>query len=342
MKKDTAIYALTLQGAELAKKIMKKINADLYLPHRLAERFNGIGFQRFLDLMPQVFHKYKKHIFITATGIAVRSISPFLDSKETDPAVVVLDQRGRYCISLLSGHIGGANSLAKEVASITGGTPVITTATDTEQLPAIDMIAKKKGMAIKNISALKRINRAIVEGEPIQVFDPEERLGLSHGEIPVIRIEKEEMWNKEIPGVWVNWKDTQPDEKKLILCPRCLVVGLGCNKGTEAREILDFIKNTFLEHGISMESIRALATIELKKEEIGLLEAAESLGTPVLFFSSKRLSEIRVPNPSLCVQKHMGTWSVCEAAAIIGAKMGKLIVPKKKWLNTTIAIALES
>ena len=342
MIKETAIYALTLNGAELGKKIREKINGDLYLPIRLAESFRAHGFHRLTDLMSLVFHRYKNHIFITAAGIAVRCIAPFLESKEKDPAVVVLDQRGKHCISLLSGHMGGANKLAKKVASLIGGTPIITTATDTENLPSIDTIAKEKGMHIKNISVLKRINRALLEGEALQVFDPERRLGIDPGEAPIIWIEKEEMWDKEIPGVWVHWKETTPEGKKLIICPKCLVVGVGCNKGTEAQEILSLIEKVFLQYGICLKSIKKIATIEQKKDEMGLRKTAQLLKVPIVLFSPNILNNLKVPNPSSSVEKYVGTRSVCEAAAIIGSNMGKLIVPKKKGKNTTIAIALES
>jgi len=337
--KEIAIYSLTSKGAELGKKIKEVFDADLYLPERLAEKFGAYGFKRLSHLIGCVFERYKSHIFITASGIAVRSIAPHLKSKDKDPAVVVLDHKGKYCISLLSGHLGGANLLSKKIASITGGIPVITTATDTEGLPSVEVIAKEKEMEIVNLEALKKVNMAVLEGETIQIFDPEDRLNISG--IDFVKIEDEKEWKKDMPGIWVYWKETSISENKLILNPKCLVIGIGCNSGTEASEILDMIKTTFKKYKLSLKSIKAVASVEEKKKEKGLISLADSIKTPLLFFSSEDLRTIKVPHPSECVEKHMGTKSVCEAAAIIGSKMGRLIVPKTKSKNVTIAIAVE-
>ncbi len=317
-----------------------KLDADLYLPQRLLNRFDAFEFKSLSNLISSTFLKYKNHIFITSTGIAIRCIAPYILSKYKDPAVVVLDQKAKFCISLLSGHIGGANKLAKEVAHVTGAVPVITTATDVEDLPAVDVIAKEKNMNIENPSAIKRINRAIVERETLQVFDPEKRLGGLKG-ITYVSVAEESSWDENIPGIWVYWKNTNPSKNKLVLHPKCLVVGIGCNRGTSFEEIIGLIKDTFKDYGLSLMSIKALATVEEKGEEEGIKKTAKSLNVELILFSSKELSYIKVPNPSFCVKKHIGIWSVCEAAAIAGSNMGRLIVPKKKTQNTTIAVALE-
>jgi len=169
--KKTAIYALTHQGASLGKTLTEKIEGDLFLPSRIADAYEGIPFNHLMETVAENFSRYPRQIFIAATGIVVRSIAPHLRSKDSDPGVVVLDQKGRYVISLLSGHLGGANALAAEVAQLTGGEAVITTATETEGVPSIDLLAKERNLFIANFGAVKRINMAVLEGKPVQLLD---------------------------------------------------------------------------------------------------------------------------------------------------------------------------
>ncbi len=343
----TAIYTLTKQGCSLAKRLEDSIDADLYIPEKYIQIYEGIPFKGLVSLVKDNFNAYKKHIFITATGIAVRAIAPCLKKKDSDPAVVVLDQRGRFCISLTGGHIGGANALATKLAKLINAIPVITTATDTEDLPSIDMLAIKKDMAIGNIDAVKHVNMAILEGDKIQVFDPEDRLSLkseTSGMVDIRYMDPNDTWLSERPGIWVSWRNKgildARYEKLLYLHPRCLVIGIGCNRGTGEKEIHSFILRTFEKRGLCLKSIKAIATIKAKRDEQGILKAAKKIGVPVSFFDVSILENIRIPNPSETVKRHMGVAGVCEAAAIAGAGMGKLIIPKTKDTNTTLAVAV--
>lgn len=342
----TAIYALTPQGARLGKDLSDRTGGDIFLPVRLCDLFKAVCFDRLQDAVAENFLKYPRHVFIAATGIVVRVIAPHLRSKRDDPAIVALDQKGRHVISLLSGHLGGANALAREVARLTGGEAVITTATDTEGVPSMDMLAKERGLFIADMDAVKGVNMAILEGKAVQVFDPEDRLGLENADMPgliVNRIEKKEEWDFSEPGVWVAWKLKTPDsaENQLILHPVCLVAGVGCNRGTASKEILELISTTFNDNALSLKSLKCMATIEAKRDEKGLIDAANELKVPLLFAHPSEIESINVPNPSSMVKKHMGVSSVCEATAILKSGNGKLLVPKTKSLNVTLAVALE-
>lgn len=342
--KATAIYALTPQGAELGRHLSARLHGDLFLSRDIASRRGEITFDSIMEMVRAVFHGYRNHIFITAAGIAVRAIAPCIKSKDQDPAVVVLDQRGRYCVSLLSGHLGGANALARRVASLTGGREVITTATDTEGLPSIDLLALEKGLAIANLPVLKWVNAALLKGTPIQIFDPQDRLGLrSHSPkgVALEYCESKTAWTRGTPGIWVDWRTTPPPEDALLLHPRCVVAGIGCNRGTCADEIVTLIRETLDRKGISLKSLGTLATIDQKRDETGLLEATAHLGLPLRFFSRQEISGVSVPNPSAKVKQHMGVESVCEATALLGAGKGRLVVPKIKSGNVTIALALK-
>ena len=342
----TAIYALTPQGARLGKHLADQTGGDLYLPVRLCDSYKAICFDRLQDTVADNFLKYPRHVFIAAAGIVVRVIAPYLKSKKHDPAVVVLDQKGRHVISLLSGHLGGANALAHEVARLTGGEAVITTATDTEGVPSMDMLAKERGLFIANMDAVKGINMAILEGKAVQVFDIEDRLGLKNSDMPglsVNRVERQDKWSIQDPGVWVTWrfKAPDPDGNRLILHPRSLVAGIGCNRGTASKEILELILTTFKDNALALKSLKCMVTIEAKRDEKGLIDAANELKVPLLFAGPSEIESINVPNPSSMVKKHMGVSSVCEATAILKSGNGNLLVPKAKSLNVTLAVALE-
>jgi len=284
---------------------------------------------------------------LAASGIVVRAIAPHLKTKDQDPAVVVLDQEGRYVISLLSGHLGGGNELAKNVARLTGGQAVITTATDTAGVPSIDLLTKKRNLVIANLPAVKSVNMAILRGDPFQVLDPEDRLDLKEQEntgLAIEHIENEDQWISSYAGVWVTWKSKKPDPglSQLVLHPKCLVAGVGCNRGTESHEILDLITRTFKENTLALKSLKCLTTIEAKRDEGGLKDATRELGVPLIFVDFSEIHSIDVPHPSNVVKKHMGVSSVCEATALLKSGRGRLLVPKTKSRNATLAVALES
>jgi cobalt-precorrin 5A hydrolase len=343
--KRLAVYALTPQGAQMGRLLAEKLEGDLFLPASLAETHGGTTFDRIVTLVSETFSRYPRHVFIAATGIAVRAIAPHLRSKGLDPAVVCMDQRGRHVISLVSGHLGGANQLAHEVAGLTGGVAVVTTATDTEGLFSFDLLAEERGLVLANLEAVKAVNMALLKGEEIQVFDAEDRLGLGsrplHG-LRVKRVEDERDWEKGRPGLWVTWKRKEPEERQLVLHPPSLVAGLGCNRGTGKQEILEHLSTTFASHGLSLLSLRCIASILEKQEEAGLLEAAGELGVPLFFLRSSELKTVAVPHPSAVVRQHMGVSSVCEAAALYKSGAGSLLVPKTKSRNVTLAVALAS
>ncbi len=342
--KPAAVYALTNEGACIGKGLAERMDGDLFVPRELAKPFDAKGFDRLLDLVAETFPLYRRHIFVTAVAIAVRAVAPHLRTKAKDPAVVALDQKGRHVVSVLSGHLGGANRTAMEVAAITGGVPVITTATDTEGLPSIDLLALERGLAIENTDAIKAVNKAILNGDPVQVYDPDDWLGMKEAERGKMRcrfVAKEDAWAPSNKGVWVTWRSVKPLKGQLVLHPPALVAGVGCNLGTKAKEVQDLMEETFLSHSLSLKSLRCMATIEAKRREKGLMDAATGFRVPLLFLASEKLRSVQVPNPSATVKRHMGVSSVCEAAALLGAGANELLVPKTKSRNATLAVALQ-
>lgn len=247
-------------------------------------------------------------LFIGACGIAVRAIAPLLRSKTTDPAVLVMDECGRHIIPILSGHIGGANDLALAIAEKTGAVPVITTATDVRGVPAIDSWAVQHDCAIENPRTIQAVSSAALAGQPVGVMITERTL-------------------------------TPPFPITLTLRPRTLVIGVGCKRGTTAAHLEDCIRSFLRENGLSLLSVRALATIDLKADEPGLLALCEKYGLPLLTYPAEALMALPgVFSSSDFVLKITGVDCVCERAAVM-ATGKRLLIGKTKCEGVTLALS---
>jgi cobalt-precorrin 5A hydrolase len=341
---SVAVYSLTRQGAEVARRLAGELeNATLFVSERLAVD----GETPFVRLAPSLaanWRSFAGHVVIAATGIVVRASAPLLEGKDSDPAVVVVDQRGRFAISLLSGHLGGANALARRVAGILGGQAVITTATDLQGLPSLELLAGEAGLRVENLSALAGLSGRLLDGETTPVWDPEGRFWPRlHEDWPgaFTRLETPpSLAEKGRPLVWVDWRSEPTAESWLVVRPPCLAVGMGCNRGTSADEMEQLLRLVLERHGLSLASAFCLASVEAKRDEPGLTELAVRLGLPLTFYPADRLGAVGVPNPSSRVAAHMGTGSVCEAAAILAARGGSLLAQKQTSVNATCAVAL--
>lgn len=332
-----AVWALTPNGAILARTIRERLtNIDCHIPLHMKERGDACaGFEDLKARVSSAFWHYEGHIFIMATGIVVRIIAPLIKDKTVDPAVVVLDEKCNHCISLLSGHLGGANELARQIAQIVEAVPVITTATDVNDVPSIDLIAEELNLSIENPDAIKIVNMALLERKTIEVFDP---YGLLKDSLPAATTQQPPTSNQ--PTIYVGDEIKELPPTCLVLRPRILVAGIGCNRGAGKEEIKNFLYDVFRKYRLSVKSICSLATIDIKKDEGGVIELAEEWRLPIMFYSSEELNRVRgLQSPSKLVQRHTGVESVCEGAALLGAKTSKLLVPKQVGKDVTVAVA---
>ena len=339
-----ALWALTAGGAELAIRTADLLqDADIFLLRSVAVESNAFRiryFDRLADAVSLGFHRYKGHVFFMAAGIVVRMIAPHLSGKTVDPAVVVVDDRARHAISLLSGHIGGANDLARRVAASLGAAAVITTASDVNRLPAIDVMALERGLVIENPEAIKFVQRTLLDHRPVPLYDPGGWLAEATGRSFFASTGDPSGFDGAPAGVFVDDIRVDLPPRVLVLRPGSLIAGVGCNRGTEAQEIRSLLASVFEKFGLSLSSLRSLATVSLKKDEPGLLQAAESLGIPIRFFDKDELNRVPdIPTPSPMAAKHIGVKSVCEAAAILASERGRLIVTKHTSPNATLAVA---
>ncbi|NIM04367.1 MAG: cobalamin biosynthesis protein CbiG, partial [Armatimonadetes bacterium] len=268
---------------------------------------------------------------IMAVGAAVRLLASELRNKREDPAVVVLDERGTFAVSLLSGH-GGGNELANKVAHLLGAQPVVTTASEVSATIAVDLLGKEFGWELENSHNATAVAASLVNGEPVGIFqDAGERNWWRRDEpLPAnvhIFADIESLGKSDCRAAIIitdrilNEETEMPSTAAVIYRPRSLVVGIGCNRGTSAVEIEKAVTSLFSEHHLAIRSIRNIATIDLKKNEAGLLEFARTYGLPVEYFNKDALSKVQFPSaPSPTVLKHVGTAAVCEAAAILGSR----------------------
>ncbi|GAB6143045.1 cobalt-precorrin 5A hydrolase [Desulfocicer niacini] len=336
------IWAITPGGIRLAMNLHQKFCGSDMMVSAGAMAGNelppgAVVFQTLRTALAESFLRYDAHVCIFSTGIAVRLLAPLLVSKLHDPAVVVMDDKGMHAISLVSGHLGGANELAHRVAGVTGARPVITTATDVNDLPSIDMIAKACGLIIDNPDMIKTVNMAFLRKERMGLIDP----------LPcLVKAIPRRFWAEQETNVkkevFIQCSDRvfSVPRETLVLRPRSLVVGMGCNRGTSKTELMALLTSSFSDFGLSLKSLAALATTEVKADEPGLLSLAETLNLPLEFYDKDALNSVEnIQNPSKMVEKYLGVKSVCEAAAILASHNGKLVVPKIKKGNATLAVS---
>ncbi len=325
----TAILYLSEAGRELARKIQAR------LPDSTMHQCRGGSLK---STTRKAWDDADALVFIMATGIAVRVISPLVQDKYRDPAVVVCDERGRYAISLLSGHIGGANRLAEIIANITGGQAVITTASDIYGYTAVDLWARNLGIVFDDRTALTRVMARLLEKGSLKIWSecalpqlPEDFRQVNH--ISDADIILGFRTRDHLPGV--------PSRAALGTLP-VLCAGIGCNRRTGASAIKKALSETCLQHGLAMSSIDRIASIDIKQDEQGLIDFARTSGRRLLFFTKDELNAVNNVATSSVVFRATGAKGVAEPAAILGAGNGKLIVRKMKWKDVTTAIALDT
>ncbi len=269
-------------------------------------------------------------VLFLATGAAVRLLAPLLGSKHADPGVVTVDDAARFAVALSGGHAGGANALAERVAEALGASPVVTTASDALGVPGLDTLGERLGFKLEDGSDLAAVGAALVSGEQVSLVS-DRRWPL--GPLPENVVCREE---PETPLVLISDRIAQVPGPAVVYRPPSLVAGVGCSRGAGADEILTLLDASLAEAGLSKKSVAALASIDVKRDEAGLLNAAGRLGVAVRFHPAEALSAVGPPNPSEVVREAVGTPSVAEAAVLVSG--AELVVDKRKSAMATVAV----
>ena len=326
-----AIVTISDDGQALATIVSRELYADI-IPLGQVE--------------PQ-WHDYDAFVFISAMGICVRTIAPLLKDKHSDPAVVCMDTAGKNVIAVVSGHVGGANQLATDVARAVGAMPVITTRSDIDGLWQLDLLGKRFGWSMErediNAEIAMFVNRrptALL----LQVNDEGTRWLEANLPEHVTVFYREDCIDGNLFDllVVVGYKSVFVKGIKATLhyIPKCLHIGIGLAHDADMKCIGE-IQQCLNDKGINMKAIKSIATIDVKKDEKVLGELMRC-GYEVRFYSAGELSDIIVPNPSVTVEKHVGTSSVSEAAAMLSADNNQLLLEKHKGTQWTLAVALDS
>ena len=325
-----AVICLRGAGLDLAERISGVLPGVRIYAYNTSgrEAANVRRFSSLTGLIKKIWLHYDAYVFIMAAGIVVRAIAPLIKDKKIDPAVVVIDEKARFVISLLSGHVGGANRLTSKIAGFLNAHAVITSGSDVNEKTALDVWALERDLYVEDWERLKRLSARIVNGEEIRVFVdglvyelPEELTRVSSAKDALLIIT-----NRVMPY------------EALYLRPRNLVLGIGCNKGTEEREITEVIESVLSANRFSIHSIRNLATIDLKKTEHGLISFAKRHGFVIDFFPKEKLNRVEHVKSSEASMKATGARAVAEPSAILSARSA-LVIEKQKRGNVTLAVA---
>ena len=308
------------------------------LAHRLAEALPGSvtrcgGDVTLKGWTAEHFAQDEALIFVGAVGIAVRAIAPHCKSKASDPAVVVIDEGGHFAVPLLSGHLGGANALARALANVCGAVPVITTATDVNGLFAVDLWAKAQNCALLEPERIKKISGALLAGQTVRYWSP----WLVAGDAPA-GVKKAE--TPDAADFALTLTPESQEGELLHLVPRIGVLGVGCRRGTTARQLEEAFAAFCAASGLSPAAVCAAASIDLKKDEPGLAEFCKAHGWPITFYTADELRAVPGQfTPSAFVASVTGVDNVCERAAV-KASGGKILLPKTAGGGVTLALAV--
>jgi cobalt-precorrin 5A hydrolase len=352
-----AVVAITRRGVETAQKIQDALNkaclnSTVYAPIKYLQPGVVPLEKRLVEWVKDNYSNFDALVAVMATGITVRAIAPLLESKLTDPAVVTIDVSGKFVISLLSGHYGGANDLADIIAKGINAIPVITTASDVMGRQSVDQIAKNLHLTIQNPESLIAVNSAIVNGDRFVV------VVVGEAKIPVNAIsgydikkaqngaEALDIIRQYDAGAIITYEPltvTSFAKPFTILKTRKVVVGLGARKETPADVIIEAVDSALEQVHIPLARVHRFATVDIKRDSQPMLDAVAKLGAPLEFLSVDALRSLSHPDlspDSAMVQEKIGVGGVCERAALlIAGKNSRLILKKTKRNETTVAIA---
>ena len=342
-----SVLAITKNGVNIGLKL-KEIFPDwkIFAPSKFSNDMNKIVWysESTSDKIVELFKNNNALICLFSLGAVIRLISPYLKDKKTDPAVIVIDDKTNFVISVLSGHLGGANELTQIIAQKLDAIPVITTAADVNKTISVDLVGKEFGWKIDDDSTVTKISAHMVNDENIGIYQEAGKINWLK-ELPKnvkIYYSLEEMKNSDSKGYMIiSDRILEGDflKNSVVYRPPCLVVGIGLHWDTSKETIkkgLDFCLQKFK---LSEKSIAKLVSIKKPEDVKGLVDIGREMGVAVEYVNREDLAEISTPNPSNMVKAFEGTSSVSEAAAI-KVSGGKLIVEKQKFPpNLTIAIA---
>lgn len=323
------VLAFSRQGRELGAKIASEFGGECCVFYKYAKDGDR-AFKKASDIAGEAFSTGEPIVFISSVGIAVRTIAPFICSKEKDSAVAAIDETGKFAVSVLSGHLGGANALVENIAEFCGAEAVITTATDRNGLFSVDDFARKEGLVLEDMPLAKEISARLLRGEPVGFLSDFVRWDTPLG-----------LCAEAEYGVYVGYRNINPFKRTLRLVPKLISAGIGCRRGMTSDKISAAVEYAADMCGINPLAIGGVASVDLKANEKGLLQYCSSINISPVFYSPAELSEVLGEfSGSDFVKRTAGVDNVCERAAV-KAGGGRLICKKIVKDGVTVAFAEE-
>jgi cobalt-precorrin 5A hydrolase len=332
-KKPRAVFALTPGGLLLAEKLRRMLpGTDVFTLPGYENENSCPMYDEFRRTVHRFFPMYLVLVFVMACGIVVRVLAPGIQHKSRDPGVVVIDEKGGHVISLLSGHLGNANNEAKKLAGLLGACPVITTASDVLGKTSVDVLAMKYGLTITDFPRAKKITALMVAGKkvvlttPCPMDIPPEFRGDPGSAAGIIRVSYNPSKSKFPGGVH--------------LLPKNLILGIGCRKGTSCGKIFRFVRKIFRSRKISPGAIKKIASVDMKKNEPGLVSFGRKLSLPIEWVKREHIRGVEDQFTfSPWVKKAVGVGGVAEPAAFCASdRTGNLLIPKQYGPGVTLAV----
>ncbi|WP_022769003.1 cobalt-precorrin 5A hydrolase [Butyrivibrio sp. NC2007] len=335
-KNNYKFICFTAAGRQLMEKILLKIPGETGAcgPDKLET--GGLS-----DWTKENFKKGNVLVFIGACGIAVRAIAQYITDKTEDPAVIVIDEEGRFVIPILSGHHGGGVAAAKELSDIIGATAVITTASDVRGEFAVDVFSKNNGLVINDMKKAKSFSAYLLEhNKAFYMVDPEfeDVFETSFNRDSLIKLKNSDELQERDSSFTISPKTC--DIEQLQLIPKCIVLGVGCRKGKEGRELIEFADRILDELSLDKRSVLAVTSIDLKSKEVGIIELAESLGAEFKTFSQELLMQQEGEfSASQFVRETTGADNVCERS-VLAYGCRRMIMKKRAENGMTLAVGV--
>lgn len=362
-----AIVCITENGKNLAFEIQSKLNNGyVYLVKNKKNNFNideekdnvFLVEDKLSNLVPSLFEEYQYIMFIMATGIVVRVIAPYINSKFSDPAILVSDEKGQNLISLLSGHMGGANEMTTYISELIGANPVITTATDVNKKSSLDMIAKKLDAHIDDFREnVKDVNAMLVNKQQVGLYidgnyeidtrgfkiltnfediDSLEKIVIISSKNNFIDYYLENKKQSDLDEQILRKKHTEGNIIKVV--PKEIVIGIGCRRNTESSLLQESLNDLLHQYNIDINSIKSIGSIDVKSDEKAIIDLASSLSVPFITFSVDEISKVdHLFEKSDFVKKNVGVYCVSEPVAYLLSE-GNLIIEKHKYKGITISV----
>lgn len=317
------VISVTKKGDSIARKIGKEFNGTLFLKSEM-ENF------KLKEVTEKAFNNFSTIVFVSSTGIAVRAINGFIKKKDVDPAVIVVDVCSKFTISLLSGHLGGGNYITNKIAKKLGNTPVITTATDNMDKDAPDVLAMENNLKIESLKKAKEIASLLVNDGEVFFKDDKKEIKLPKG---YKETEELKPWT-----LWITNKSREEDYV-LKLIRKDIILGIGCRRNTEKEKLKEFVFNTLEKLGLSIDSVKVIGSIDLKKDEKAILNLGKILNSELKFFTKDEIAKVHHKyEGSDFVEKTTGVRCVSEP--VVELLGGKIIREKEKLNGMTLTVGI--